>query len=135
MLLYGAFQRRDQFHDEALAIVKGADARDLPVCVVLDFVLAETMNALTQEIAHEETTEALSKLRQSSGFDVRRTANGVWTVGLGVYEQYSHLSLVDAMLVAYARETDTPYLYSFDDGFDSVDGVQRLNTATNPYSA
>lgn len=102
-VLYGAFQKQDQFHDEALAIVKGADARDLPVCIVLDFVVAETMNALTQELAHEETTEALSKLRQSAGFDVRRTANEVWTVGLGVYERYAHLSLVDAILVAYAR--------------------------------
>jgi predicted nucleic acid-binding protein len=59
----------------------------------------------------------------------------VWVVGLGVYEQYAHLSFVDAILAAYARETDTPYLYSFDDGFDSVDDVQRLNAATNPYSA
>jgi predicted nucleic acid-binding protein len=134
-VLYGAFQQRDQFHDEALSIMKGADARDLPVCVVLDLVLAETMNALTQEIAHQETTEALSKLRQSSGFDVRRTPNGISTVGLGVYEQHAHLSLVDAVLVAYARETGAAYLYSFDAGFDSVDGVQRLNTTTNPYSA
>ncbi len=133
-VLYGAFQKRDQFHDEALSIVKGADARDLPVCVVLDFVIAETMNALTQEIAHEETIEALSKLRQSSGFEVRRTPNGVWAAGLGVYEQYAHLSLVDAILAAYIHETDRPYLYSFDDGFDSNDGVQRLNAATNPYS-
>lgn len=134
-VLYGAFQRRDQFHDEALSIVKAADARDLPVCVVLDFVLAETMNALTQEITHKETTEALSKLRQSSGFEVRRTPNRIWTAGFGMYEQYAHLSLVDAILAAYISEADTPYLYSFDDGFDSIDGVQRLNVPINPYSA
>ncbi|EMA50823.1 type II toxin-antitoxin system VapC family toxin [Halococcus salifodinae] len=112
-----------------------ADARDLPVCVVLDFVLAETMNALTQELAHEETTEALSMVRESTGFEIRRSTNEVWTTGLGVYEGYAHLSLVDAILVAYARETDISYIYSFDDGFDSIDGVQRLNTNTNPYSA
>jgi predicted nucleic acid-binding protein len=134
-VLYGAFQQRDQFHDESLPIVKGADARDLPVCVVLDFVLAETMNALTQELAHRETTEALSMLRESTGFEIRRTTNEIWAIGLGVYEGYAHLSLVDAILVAYARTTDTPYCYSFDDGFDSIDGVRRLHTPTNPYSA
>jgi len=134
-VLYGAFQKRDQFHDEALPIVKGADARTLPICVVLDFVLAETMNALTQELVHEETMKALSMLRESAGFEIRRTTNEVWTAGLGAYGQYAHLSLVDAILTAYARETGTPYIYSFDDGFDSVDGVVRLNTATNPYSA
>lgn len=134
-VLYGAFQRRDQFHDEALPIVKGADSHALPTCVVLDFVLAETMNALTQELAHEETTKALSMLRESSGFEIRRTTNEVWNSGLGVYERYAHLSLVDAVLTAYAREANTPYLYSFDDGFDSVEGITRLKTATNPYSA
>lgn len=133
-VLYSAFQSRDQFHSEALPIVKGADARTLPVCIVLDFVLAETMNALTQELAHEETTEALSMLRESTGFEIRRATNEVWITGLGVYEEYAHLSLVDAILVAYARTTDTPYCYSFDDGFDSIDGVQRLHTPTNPYS-
>ncbi|WP_275039333.1 hypothetical protein [Halococcus thailandensis] len=39
------------------------------------------------------------------------------------------------ILIAYARKTDDSYIYSFDDGFDSVDGVQRLNASTNPYSA
>lgn len=134
-VLYGAFQKRDQFHEEALPIVKGADSRALPICVVLDFVLAETMNALTQELAHEETTKALSMLRTSSGFEIRRTTNEVWNIGLGVYEQYAHLSLVDAVLTAYAHEANAPYLYSFDDGFDSIGGVTRLKTATNPYSA
>ena len=134
-VLYGAFQRRDQFHNEALPIVKGADTRDLPTCIVLDFVLAETMNALTQELTHEETIEALSMLRESTGFEIRRTTNEVWATGLSVYEEHAHLSLVDAILVADARATDTPYCYSFDDGFDSIDGVQRLHTPTNPYSA
>lgn len=134
-VLYGAFQKRDQFHGAALSVVKGADASDLPVCVVLDFVLAETMNALTLEIAHEEAMEALSMLKRSSGFEVRRTPTEVWAAGLDVYERQAHLSLVDAILVASAREMGTPYLYSFDDGFDSVDGIRRLNAATNPYSA
>ena len=134
-VLYGAFQRRDQFHDEALPIVKGADSRALPVCVVLDFVLAETMNALTLNIAHDETIEALSMLRSSAGFEIQRTDDDVWTAGLGVYEAQAHLSFVDSVLVAYARATETEYIYSFDDGFDSVDGVSRLNTDMNPYSS
>lgn len=134
-VLYGAFQRRDQFHDEGLAIVKGADSRTLPVCIVLGFVLAETMNALTLDVAHDETIEALSMLRASAGFEIQRADDDVWTAGLGVYEAQAHLSLVDSVLVAYARKTDTGYIYSFDDGFDSIDGVDRLNTDTNPYSA
>lgn len=133
-VVYGAFQRQDQFHEEGLAIVQSADAGDLPVCVVLDFVLAETMNGLTQELAYEDTIEALSMIQHSSGLTIQRTSQQVWTRGLSEYETHAHLSLVDAILAAYAHEQATPYLYSFDGGFDSVDGVQRLTTPTNPYA-
>lgn len=133
-VVYGAFQRRDQFHEEGLAIVQAADGNDLPRCVVLDFVLAETMNALTQELAYEETKTALSMLQQSSGLLIRRTNQQAWNSGLRRYESHAHFSLVDAILVAYAHDQSIPYLYSFDDGFDSVEGVQRLTTPTDPYA-
>lgn len=132
-VVYAAFDRRDQYHDTGLAIVRGADDRSLPRLVVLDFVLAETMNALTRQLEHEEAVAALSMLERSVGFDVRRTNDRIWDRGLAGYEDYAHLSLVDALLVAFARETECEYLYSFDSGFDVVDGLQRLNTNVDPY--
>lgn len=73
-------------------------------------------------------------LQQSVGFEIERTSQQVWNSGLDRYETYAQLSLVDAILVAYAHKQAIPCLYSFDDGFDSVDGVQRLTTPTDPYS-
>lgn len=133
-VVYGAFQRRDQFHEDGLAIVQAADNGDLPQCLLLDFVLAETMNGLTQELSYEKTNRALSMLQQSIGLTIERTNQQVWNRGLDRYETHAQLSLVDAILVAYAHKQTIPYLYSFDDGFDSVDGVQRLTTPTDPYS-
>lgn len=133
-VVYGAFQRHGQFHEEGLEIVQAADAGDLPQCVILYFVLAETMNGLTQELTYEETIKTLSMIKQSSGFTIERTSQQVWTSGRSRYETHAHLSFVDAILVAYAHDQTTPYLYSFDDGFDSIDGVQRLTIPTNPYA-
>lgn len=132
-VLYAAFDRNDQYHDTGLAIVRSADCGSLPQMVVVDFVLAETMNALTQQLAHDDSVDVLSMLERSVGFDIQRTGDRVWDRGLAAYESHAQLSLVDALLVAFSRETDCRYLYSFDDGFDSVDGLQRLNTNVDPY--
>lgn len=132
-VVYGAFHRRDQYHETGLAIVRDADEGALPQLIVLDFVLAETMNALTRQLAPDESREALSMLEASAGFDVVRTSATVWARGRTTYSRLDHLSFVDALLVAFARERGRAYLYSFDTGFDGVDGVQRLNTNVDPY--
>lgn len=133
-VLYAAFHRRDEFHDTGLAIVRGADAGELPQLHVLDFVLAETMNALTTRLAPTDSRTALDMLETSTGFDLTRTSNAVWARGLAIYRDVDPLSLVDAVLVAFAREHDCPYLYSFDTGFDVVEDVTRLNTNVDPYA-
>ncbi|MDY6764524.1 MAG: PIN domain-containing protein [Halobacteria archaeon] len=132
-VLYGAFQNRDQYHDKALEIVKEADRGHLPVLVALDFVIAETMNALTQEIRHDECSRAYSMVEESAGLEIKRTSNAVWDRGVIAYKKQSHLSFVDSLLYAYSRENEVEYIYSFDDGFDGLDGLSRLNTAVNPY--
>ncbi|WP_254545786.1 type II toxin-antitoxin system VapC family toxin [Halomarina pelagica] len=134
-VVYGAFRRRDQFHEEGLAVVRAADRGDLPTLVVIDFVLAEVMNALTRQVPHDDAVRALSMLEESTGVHLNRTTSQVWQRGVSVYREQAQLSLVDALLVAVARDCDLPYVYSFDTGFDSVDGVRRLTTPTNPYRA
>lgn len=133
-VVYSAFYRRDQHHETGLAILRDADRGALPQLVVLDFVLAETMNALTHQLEPAEAREALSMLEASPGFDIVRTSAPVWNHGRETYVRFDHLSFVDALLVAFASERTMEFLYSFDTGFDRVDEVQRLNTNTDPYA-
>ncbi len=134
VVLYGALVRGDQHHDAALPILQGMDDGDLPVGTVLDFVYAETFNALNRRLSHEDCVEAAELVEGSAGFQVERTNREVWTRGNQTYRRQPHLSFVDALEVAYARENEVDYVYSFDTGFDSVEGVHRINTAENPYS-
>lgn len=43
-VLFGAAYRRDSRHADALPILRGVDSGTLPEAVVLDYVLAETLN-------------------------------------------------------------------------------------------
>jgi predicted nucleic acid-binding protein len=134
-VLYGAFQRRDQFHDDGLAIVRAADRGELPTLVFPDFVLAEVMNALTLELDHDDSMTALSMVEESDGFRIQRTPNPVWMLAFDVYATEDQLSFVDSILAAYGRERDVEYVYSFDTGFDSVEQINRLTTPDDPYEA
>lgn len=41
--------------------------------------------------------------------------------------------LTDAVIAASMQRRELEYLYSFDDGFDAVDGICRLATRNNPF--
>jgi predicted nucleic acid-binding protein len=135
VVLYGALNKDDPYHEQALPIFKRMDSGELPVGVVLDFVYAETFNALTSSLGHDDCLEAAEILERSGGFEVERTSRDVWIEGQKMYESNSHLSLVDSVLVAHADVNNVDYIYSFDSGFDSIEELRRIKTDANPYSA
>ena len=51
-VLFAAAYQPDGAHDDGLGIVHGVDTADLPEAVVLDYVLAETLNGLTTHAGH-----------------------------------------------------------------------------------
>ena len=51
-----------------------------------------------------------------------------------LFETYEGLAFGDATVVAYMERENIEYLYSFDDDFDTIDAISRLETADNPFS-
>jgi predicted nucleic acid-binding protein len=43
------------------------------------------------------------------------------------------LNFGDSLITAFARNEGIEYVYSFDDDYDRVDDIDRLNAAVNPY--
>lgn len=134
-VLYAAFDRRNSRHDTGLAIVRDADAGRLPELVTPDVVVAETMNALTQRISHDATVDAIERLEASEGFTIGRSTEQQWALGREIYERHPPLSYVDSLLVAWCRDRDIQYVYSFDTGFDRMEASTRLNTNANPFES
>ena len=115
--------------------MRGADRGDLPVLHVPDVVVLETMNGLTRDVDHEKATDMLDRLEQSGGFRPTREPIEVWNAGNAVFRSEPQLSLADAVIVAAAQHHGYEYVYAFDDDFDGVDGLRRLNEPKNPYAA
>ncbi|WEL18246.1 PIN domain containing protein [Halorhabdus sp. SVX81] len=132
-VLFAAAYRRDSAHDDALPIVQGIDSTALPEAVVLDYVLAETMNGLTTHAGHDAATDFLDRIEENARFHIDSLTADEFATAKALFRQYKRLSLVDACIVAFMRANGRQYLYAFDDDFDAAEDISRLDTANNPY--
>jgi predicted nucleic acid-binding protein len=131
-VLFASASARDAYHDQALEIVHGIDHGELPEAFVLDYVVAETLNLTREKLGPDPATDMLDRLVEGTHFEIVDTPTADFNAAQGVFRQYDELSFVDATLAAYAQRSGVEYLYSFDSDFDAVDGLTRLETATNP---
>ena len=132
-VLFAALYRRDSDHDTGLAILKAADDGSLPELVVLDYVLAETVNGLTTHVGHEAAVDFLARVEENSRFHLDRLTNSALATAKARFRQHAQFSFVDAAIVGYMGTAELEYLYAFDDDFDAANPVTRLDTPTNPY--
>jgi predicted nucleic acid-binding protein len=132
-VLFAASYRRDDAHDEALPIIRGIDAADLPEAVILDYVLAETLNGLTTHAGHADAVDFLDRIEENARFHIDSLTADQLASAKAIFRRYEGLSFVDAAIVAYMQTEGLGYLYAFDDDFDAASDVYRLDTATNPY--
>jgi predicted nucleic acid-binding protein len=131
-VLFAAAYRRDGSHETALPILRGVDDGTLPEAVVLDYVLAETLNGLTTHAGHDAAVDILDRVEENARFHVASLTTDALATGKALFRRHAPLSFVDACIVAYMRTEGLGYLYALDDDFDAVEDVYRLGTATDP---
>ena len=132
-VLFAAAYRRDRAHDDALPILRRIDTADLPEAVILDYVLAETLNGLTTHAGHDAAVDFLDRIEENTQFHIDSLTADTFATAKALFRQHERFSFVDACIVAYMRAEGLGYLYAFDDDFDAAEDVYRLDIATNPY--
>lgn len=120
-------------HDRATELVHGIDSGDLPTARVTNYVLLESLNWIHERQRHDIAVDLRSRLSDSAGFELVHAVQKDFHRAVDLFETYERLAFGDATIVAYMERTDVEYLYSFDDDFDVVEGITRLETAENPY--
>lgn len=133
-VLFASASARDEYHDRGLEIVRGVDHGDLPETVVTNYVVAEVLNLTAEKLGSETGTEMLNRLIEGAHFDVVHAPQSDFNAAQSLFRQYPGLSFVDATLVAYMQRENIEYVYSFDDDFDEIDSITRLETADNPFN-
>ena len=132
-VLFAAVYRRDSGHDAALPILRGIDTASLPEAVILDYVLAETLNGLTAHTSHDDAVDFLGRIEENTQFHIDSLTTDAFATAKALFRQHEGFSFVDACIVAYMQTEGLEYLYAFDNDFDAAEAVYRLDVATNPY--
>ena len=101
--------------------------------MILDYVLAETLNGLTTHAGHDAAVDFLDRVEENTRFHIDSLTADTFATAKSLFRQYERFSFVDAAIVAYMQAEGVDYLYAFDDDFDAAETVYRLDTATNPY--
>ncbi|MFW6436203.1 MAG: type II toxin-antitoxin system VapC family toxin [Halococcoides sp.] len=123
----------DSRHEQAERIVYAIDRGDLPTTRVTNYVLLESLNWIHERQRHEIAVDLRNRLADSAGFELVHTAQKDLTNAVERFETSDELSFGDATIVAYMQRTGIEYLYSFDDDFDAIEGITRLESADNPF--
>ena len=132
-VLVGMADSDDEHHDVAMEIVHRIDHGDLPTARVTNYIALETLNWIHNRKRHETAVETYERLNQSAGFEVLHAAQKDFTNAVNLFQTYEGLSFGDATTVAYMQREEIEHLYSFDDDFDTIQDITRLETPDNPF--
>lgn len=133
-VLFASASSRDEYHDRAREIVRGIDHGDLPEAIVTNYVVAETLNLSGEKLGAAAANQLLDRLIEGAHFEIVHAPKADFNAAQALSRRHSELSFVDSTIVAYMDRDDVEYLYSFDDDFDAVTHLTRLETADNPFN-
>jgi predicted nucleic acid-binding protein len=132
-VLFARASERDDHHDTATDIITGIDHGGLPDALVTNYIMAEVLNLTREKLGPEAGNDMLDRLIEASHFDILHAPETDFISAQAIYQKYPKLSFVDATIVARMQHAEIEYLYSFDDDFDAVDDITRLDTPDNPF--
>jgi predicted nucleic acid-binding protein len=123
----------DEHHDRGSRIVRGIDHGSLATGVVTHEALVETLNYINERSGHTKAAQLLDLFEESAHYRLPPGSKTNVGRGRGIFRQYPELSLGDAMQVAFMRSEGLSYIYSFDNDFNRVEEITRINAPTNPF--
>jgi predicted nucleic acid-binding protein len=120
-------------HERATRIVSGIDSGGLPTGRVTNYVLLESLNWIHERQRHDIAVDLRTRLSESAGFELVHSAQKDFHRAVELFETYEGLAFGDATIAAYMERNDIQHLYSFDDDFDVIEHITRLETPANPF--
>jgi len=124
----------DSRHERAENIIYAIDGGELPTARITNYVLLESLNWIHERQRHDIAVDLRTRLSDSAGFELVHSAQKDFHRAVELFETYDGLAFGDATIAAYMEREGIEYLYSFDDDFDALGGITRLETPDNPFN-
>jgi len=123
----------DSRHERAEQIIYAIDRGDLPTARITEYVLLESLNWIHERQRHDIAVDLRNRLSSSAGFELVHSAQKDFHRAVELFETHEGLAFGDATIAAYMEREGIEYLYSFDDDFDALEDITRLDTPEHPF--
>jgi predicted nucleic acid-binding protein len=121
-----SWHKRDQYNDASVAILKKLVSGEIHDVYITNYVVMEVVNFLMRKASFAVAKEAFGYLTKTDRIHVVYVDKLFSLSVAHVFSTYGVLTLTDCSLVVLAEREGIKTLYSFDEGFDRVKNVQRL---------
>mgnify|MGYP002277201799 CR=1 FL=1 len=132
-VVIAAVDRDDSDHVAGFDILQGVDHGKLPTGVIVSDALHEILNFIEERKGHAVAVDVLDRLVRGEHFELPYNPKQNYATARSLFRSNERLNFGDALQVAFTQRQGIEYVYSFDDDFDSVDGVRRLNSSVDPF--
>ena len=127
VVLAAAALKRDAMHKKASEILRRLIASGSKACFS-DFILAETLTLIrfSGRGGAEASNRAHEILTSTKTLELTRLTDRELELAAELFKKYPQLSFVDATTVALMYSRKIKRILSFDQDFDSVPGIERI---------
>jgi predicted nucleic acid-binding protein len=122
----GAKLRNDQWHQQAIKIIKKFIDNKIEKVYVTDYIVLETVNFLLRKGGHNIAMETLDIFENHERIEIINIDEITFARASAIFKDYPGLSITDSSTVAVMEELEIEQLYSFDSDFDRIDWITRL---------
>jgi predicted nucleic acid-binding protein len=133
-VVIAAVDEDDEDHETGLEILQSVDRGELPKGIVVSDALQETLNFIHERQGHAAAVDVLDRFVRGAQFEIPYNPKKNYGEARSLFRSDGRLNFGDALQATYMQSESIEYIYSFDDDYDDVDGIKRLNAAVNPYS-
>ena len=122
----GAKLKRDQWYSRSLSIIKRFMEEKEMIVHVTDYIVLETVNFLLRKGGFEVALKTLGLFMEHERINVIHVDEKMLERIYAIFKEFRGLSITDASIVVAMQDRGINRLYSFDDGFDKIGWIERL---------
>ena len=122
----GAKLKRDQWHKKSVSIIRKFLDKEIERVYITDHIVLETVNFILRKGGFDAALEILDIFENHERIEVMNVNEIAFARAFIIFKKYPGLSITDATTVATMENLGISQIYTFDEGFDKIDWVERL---------
>ncbi|MFX1511542.1 MAG: type II toxin-antitoxin system VapC family toxin [Promethearchaeota archaeon] len=116
--------KNDQWHTNAQKLKEKLKQADQ--IYITDYIMVETYNFLLRKITGKVALDTLEMFLTSPKIQIFYNNSVILNSSKKILRKHPHLSLTDVNIVWHCRNVKATNILSFDEGFDSVEDIERI---------